>query len=218
MNRIHNSLGRGAALVLLLAASASAVTLSAVQDADVATGGGWDNSTLGGSDHISTNWAEATSVIGHIQFDVSGLAPGSVQQATLRLFHDFNTVPGVDLDIYRVTSSWDEATVTWPTRPSLAASPSSTLSIDGSDTSTEVWREWDVTSLVQSWVDGAETNYGMALVRDPDAEPWPYLRSKDYSGDNHPELVVTVPEPASMALAVACLLTGLLVRSRPLVA
>lgn len=205
-------------IFVVLAANAQAVTLSAVQDADVATGGDthiWDNDTLGDQPYISVNFSGADSVIGHIQFDVSGFSPGTVASATLRLFQDLNSTKGVSYDIQRVDSSWDEATVTYPTRPTLDGTTHATLAIG--DNLTEVWREWDVTSLVQEWVDGVSQNYGMALLRNPDASPWPYFRSKDYtdSTEGLPELVVeTVPEPTGLTLVSLILLGGGTLRFR----
>ncbi len=182
-----------------------AVTLGALQDADVATGDTWDDVTVGTSPWIVENYSLATSVIGHIQFDVSSFSPGTVQSAVLRLFQDFNSTNGVSYDIYRVDSPWDEATVTYNTRPALDSTIYSTLAI--ADSANQVWREWDVTSLVQEWVDGTSTNYGLAILRDPDEQPWPYFRSKDYNlgEEGFPELVVTIPEPASLSLVgLAC--------------
>jgi TGF-beta propeptide len=202
--------------VSTMCSGASALTLGAVQDADVATGGGWDNYTPGLEPWISINYSEATSVIAHIEFDVSSITPGTVMNATLRLFHDLNINNGVAFDVYRIISPWSEASVNYPTRPSLNATLYSTLAI--ADSNVAVWREWDLTSLVQEWVNGASTNYGLAILRNPDEQHWPYFRSKDYSvSQGLPELVVAlVPEPTSLAtfgMAVASLMTQR--RARP---
>lgn len=180
------------------------VTLSATGDADAVsgtTGGGtvYDDMNFGGRQWISENWEDATEVIAHIQFDVSGFAAGTVTSATLRLFQDFNGRDGITYDVFQVMDAWTEDTLTYNNRPTLDGTAAASLTTVG--TASGIWHEWDVTALVQSWVDGGADNHGMAIMRDPNESPWPYFRSRNNDGGNNPELVVNaVPEPASMAV------------------
>lgn len=190
-------LGVGTLSIFALSAAMAQVTLGAVADAD-AVGGPKADDNQGSRPWIMENWDTGVDITGHIQFDVSGFGAGTVTSATLRLFHDFNGQNGVTYNVHRVVDAWDEGTLTYNNRPDLAVATSASLTI--ADFSTGVWREFDVTALVQAWVDGAEANNGMALKRDPNSSPWCYFRSKENLDGNNPELVVNVvPEPASMA-------------------
>lgn len=192
----------GALSVFSMSVAFGQVTLSATADADavagVAGGDDYADNNFGNRPWISENWADSTEVIAHIQFDVSGFAAGTVTSATLRLFQDFNGRDGITYDVFQVMDAWSEATLTHDTRPTLSGTAAASLTTVG--TASGIWHEWDVTALVQAWVDGAADNHGMAIMRDPNEQPWPYFRSRENLDGNNPELVVNaVPEPASMA-------------------
>lgn len=204
MNNLNLRALLGASFGLLTLTGAFAqVTLGSVADADAiagTSGGGDDYSdnNFGNRPWIMESWQNATEVIGHIRFDVSGFSAGTVTSATLRLFQDFNGRDGITYDVFQVLNAWDEGTMTHQTRPNLAGTAAASLTTVG--TAVEVWHEWDVTALVQAWVDGAADNHGMAIIRDPNSNPWPYFRSRENGSGNNPELVVNVvPEPASFA-------------------
>jgi len=104
-----------------------------------------------------------------IEFDLSSIPSGAViSSAKMRLYYykrwDVNPV-GRDLDLYQVTESWDEATVTWDNQP--AYDDSSAIATDQVPASVDTWMEWDVASSVQDIVDGSVDNYGWLLL-DPD--------------------------------------------------
>ena len=73
-------------------------------------------------------------------------------------------------DIVRVTSGWNESTVTWNTQPTLDATIVSSLTV--SDSVNLVYRNWDITSLVQGWHTGASANHGLALLSRNINEPF----------------------------------------------
>ena len=75
--------------------------------------------------------------------------------------------------MYRISQDWSESSVTWNTKPSYSSSEISSLAI-----STSGWKEWDATSVVQDWVEGTITNYGVAFVTE---ESIPRFRSDESS-------------------------------------
>jgi hypothetical protein len=142
-----------------------------------------------------------------VKFDLSSISAGTeISSATLSLYyyewHD-NNPAGRELTCYRVTSGWDEDTVTWNTRPTHCPVVSAACRVPYNP---GAWMNWDVTSDVQMFVnDPAVTNHGWQIK---DEEPWGYcnipwtiFRSTEY-GSFVPSLSV-IPEPASLAL-LAC--------------
>lgn len=130
------------------------------------------------------------------KFDLSSL-PGDVRiiSATLYLYYyewRDNNPGGRDLTCYRITSDWDEETVTWNTRPSYNPEATCYSILPYSPGS---WMDWDVTSDVKSFISGEETNYGWQIM---DTTTWgqfniptPKFLSKEY-GSNIPYLDIEV--------------------------
>ena len=81
---------------------------------------------------------------------------------TSATFHiHLGTANNQTVNIHRITSDWDEMTVTWANFGSAYDGI-----IRGSfavGTTNEVWLTADVTSLVQDWLDGTYPNYGLLL-------------------------------------------------------
>lgn len=98
-----------------------------------------------------------------LKWDLSGIsASATVSSATLRLNVTTVTATGGDptITIERLASAFDEMTTTHNTQPTYAQitpTPSQTVDETG-------WWEWDVTELVQGWVDGTWTNHGLAVI------------------------------------------------------
>jgi len=174
-------------------AAASSVTLNPSQDAYVR------------SDLPSNNYGSSTSlevdaspeIRAYIKFDLSAIPEHSViVSATLRLYASgfeggYTTPPTVC--VYRVTGSWDEATVTWDTQPSY----DNTTSYGCIEVSSG-WNEWDITDLVQAWVNGTYDNYGIAIINQ-------YERKVSFSsreGSYPPELLVEYVEPVTTTVTI----------------
>lgn len=66
-----------------------------------------------------------------------------------------------NIDSLRVTSSWDEATVTWNTMPTVDSGDTYKSSVEGSPMVGDI--EFPVTNLVQAWKNGTVPNYGVRI-------------------------------------------------------
>ena len=99
-----------------------------------------------------------------IKFDLSSIPSHAIiDEASLNLYLEGATgLSTVDISTYFVTSSWDEATVTWNTNPT-----SSLYGIYSSiDNTIGAYKSWEVTSFVTNWVNDPSSNNGL-LLRGP---------------------------------------------------
>jgi hypothetical protein len=63
------------------------------------------------------------------------------------------------VNIYGVSSDWDESTVTWNTKPNIFGAP-----IEGTLTPNAYeWKTVNITALAGKWLDGTYTNFGLLL-------------------------------------------------------
>lgn len=153
---------------------------------------------------LITNWGNNLRSIGLLRFDLSSIDAGSqVNSAVLDLYHETNFNMGQTYSIFRVTEDWDENTVTFNTAPSFDPTAVSSLTI--SDYNEGLFRSWDITSLVDGWVNGAYENYGLWIEEIPvQGSATAYFASSDYRGaSTDPRLTVDhnpVPVPASIIL------------------
>lgn len=97
-----------------------------------------------------------------LKFDLSSVGSPSVEQAKLRLFLEATGGGGYpalnQVAAHRVTSTWSEGTVTYGTAPTF-----NPVAEDVADLYSTGWYEWDITSLVNDWLSGAQTNHGLLL-------------------------------------------------------
>ncbi|ATW24562.1 DNRLRE domain-containing protein [Candidatus Formimonas warabiya] len=90
--------------------------------------------------------------------------------------------------VNRVTSPFSTDTVTYHTRPSYTATPSQ-INVTTSDLFTVV--EIDVTTLVNSWLDGTFPNYGIALTNSDGTTAVEFGTDNIVYEDYFPKLVLT---------------------------
>ncbi|NOZ72199.1 MAG: DUF11 domain-containing protein, partial [Chloroflexi bacterium] len=119
---------------------------------------------------------DSTSTLrGLVQFDLSGI-PAGATIIEARLYatiwkaqgppDHFRYCPG------RAVTAWNEASVTWNNKPTMAGGPPCT---DISATSGQV--SWDMTNTVQEMVAGLTNNHGFYLVRENDtSDPQEHTR------------------------------------------
>jgi len=151
------------------------------------------NSNAGTSDpidirsHISISWLELD---GLIKYNISTLpSNATIQYASLQLyyFHSSDGNPGGhQVNAYKVTSDWDEGTVTWNTQPSNDPEPSS-LAIVPSTLNT--WVFWNLTGDIQLFYLGGAPNYGWRMVDTSGSQECSCYHSKEYS-EYHPLLII----------------------------
>jgi hypothetical protein len=176
---------------------------AAGKDAQIDNGSPANN--YGNEQSLTVNWGLNSRSIGLIEFDLSSIATGStITDATLSLFHNSNEQTNARYDVFRVTSAWNEATVTFNTKPTFDPTAVATLTFTGDG---NVYRNWDVTSVVQGWVDGSFGNFGLWIEEIPvQGTSSAIFLSSDAAANQRPILAidtvdaVATPEPASMLL------------------
>jgi hypothetical protein len=163
--------------------------------------------------------------IGHdtrslVQFDLSSvnLTPAQVAapsfHATFQIYVDSTAEVGfgadpspaspIQVDLTAVggaTPAWSESAVTWNSQPTVTGGVASTATINGINQ----WVSFDVTSLVQQWLNGSLANNGFMLTEDAivGTDPNFVVGVFDSSAGPNAPLLSIVPEPASVLLALA---------------
>jgi hypothetical protein len=121
----------------------------------------------------------------YIQFDLSTVpADAVVVDANLKLYQ-YSTFGDANftLGLHNVTSAWDESTITWNLQPTCSVDAETTSDITIGDIN---WKSWEIDNLVQAWLDGSITNYGVVLKGTDEASVGPamaYFWSSDYTTD-----------------------------------
>jgi hypothetical protein len=130
------------------------------------------------------------------QFDSTTLPNGTtgadIDRATLRLFID-DVLSAGNIDIHRVTSSWEESSLTFNNSPTFDVTPfASNVAIATGDEHKFI--TIDITAEVKNWIDNPTTNFGIALLAQ--AGTHIKLDSKENRGTSHPiELEVALIGP-----------------------
>lgn len=114
------------------------------------------------------------------QYDLSFIPYKSViRSAKLRMCcqSHFRSNETALFNVARVTGEWDETSLSYSNLPS---SEGTYLAEGETMVEPEIWTDWDITALVQMWVDRTCENYGMQIVYpnegSSDAEWWVYNR------------------------------------------
>ncbi|MDJ0917710.1 MAG: DNRLRE domain-containing protein [Woeseiaceae bacterium] len=124
------------------------------------------------------------------RFDLSSLPAGTtINNAVFKLYMIDGPTKG-DVKVYRITSDWQEDSVTWTDIASeYDGAQVEALIPDDTASNSEV--HLNLTSLVQQWINGAVPNYGVLLLSDANNDLSQYA-SKEYGDiDKRPVLEVT---------------------------
>jgi hypothetical protein len=135
----------------------------------------------------------------YLQFNLSAIPTGvDIVSADLKLYHNSSTgTTDLTIRIHKVTSSWQENTLTWINQPDYHPTPESSrlVNVDITD-----WLSWDITNLLQEWLDGSTPNYGLVLKDTDEALGNTYIQcfSSDYIDETslRPKLEIIYLAPA----------------------
>jgi len=148
------------------------------------TGDAYTNSTTPTTNYGAKTLldVDAASQISYIQFDLTSIPAGaSVSQATLKLYvNSVTTAGGFNVDY--VNGSWSEGTIDYSNAPALGASIASGVEITTTEKNHYVLI--NVTPALVAWLDGSQTNDGIALVANGSFNAT--FDSKENSTTSHP--------------------------------
>jgi len=148
---------------------------------------------------------DGATQIAYIQFDLASIpATASISQATLKLY--VNTVTTADsFNVDYVNGAWAESTIDASNAPPLGGTIASNINVTTEDKNQYLLI--NVTSAVQAWLSGAETNNGIALVANSTFNAT--FDSKESTTTSHPaELDIVFAGVAGVATAAGSGLTG----------
>jgi hypothetical protein len=125
---------------------------------------------------------DGASQITYIQFPLTSIPAGaSVSQATLKLYVNAVTTPG-SFNVDYVNTAWTESTIDASNAPTPGTTIASNVNVTTADKNQYILI--NVTSAVQAWLDGTETNNGLALVANSTFDAT--FDSKENTATSHP--------------------------------
>lgn len=186
----HRALRMGlyAALFLGLFLGLAAAQIPATDDSYTASSN--PNSNYGSQSMLDVIGPGVNS---YVRFDLTALPAGltgsNVSKATVRLNVNGVTTSGT-FDVYEVTKSWTEGSITYNNAPVLGTKVNSAVMIP---TSKRNFIDVDVTQALQDWLNGVQGNYGIALVPTSGSSISVSFDSKENTSTSHdPELTVSL--------------------------
>ena len=174
----------------------------------------WPTTNMGSTDELNTEaWTQASVSFvqrGLIEFDLSAIpSTALIQSAYLTLYNNPTSINGTgdgthsymsgsnESVIERVTSSWQESTVTWNTQPSATTVNEVTLL---QNTSPHQDYVSDVTALVQDMINNPTSSFGfmLKLVTEQYYRCMLFASSDHANSALHPKLEICYVDPNSV--------------------
>ena len=135
-----------------------------------------------------------------LQFSLADIPDGaSISSAKVKLYFDGTCLPSGtpcggtshQIDALRMTNSWSPGSKT--SMLAFDATPLTSFTLPSN--AAAQWMNWDITSTVQNWYSGAQSNFGLLLKRatEPSASSGPKPPSRNYAAEPTlgPKLEVT---------------------------
>jgi hypothetical protein len=176
-------------VLAVIAALCPAQTFYPTQDAFVSQGDpGVNFGTYGWLITYSNPWSLLYRTL--MEFDLTSIPPGTpVSSAVLNLYMFDQAGTDFTVDVHSVLASWTEAGVTWNNQPAFNSTVEASLPYQG-----YTWWRFNITDLVQQWVDDPDSNCGLILRNNPEIPGANGWFTKFYSRDttiNRPYLQIT---------------------------
>lgn len=125
---------------------------------------------------------DGATVVTYLQFNLASVpATASISQATLKLYVNSVTTAG-SFNVDYVNGSWAESTIDASNAPPLGGAIASNIAITTADKNQYILI--NVTSAVQAWLSGSESNNGIALVANSNF--YATFDSKENTTTSHP--------------------------------
>lgn len=127
-----------------------------------------------------------------LKFNLGTLMGATINTATLSIYAESTNEAEAGnrtYGVHRNTSDFDETTVTWNAPATFDASASTTTVVTANTTG---FKDFDVATLLQSWVNATYSNYGVTFKVDNEASPasMNYTSTESGTSAQHPKLVV----------------------------
>jgi hypothetical protein len=176
-------------------APGATITLYAVADAYVYSAAPTTNYGTASTLYVGS---QSASAIGRalFLFDLSTIPAGAtVQSASFQAYltQTSSSPTTLDVELKRIDAPWQEMAVTWNTQPGYTGA-NNVIGVG----KTPAYYSWDVTSLVQTWVNGTP-NRGLALMsKNESTLGWRGFASREStSPPNPPRLVINYTLPTT---------------------
>jgi hypothetical protein len=149
--------------------------------------GVYANTNFGTETNLAVKYDYPTDYnrIAYLRFSIAGLPPGSLASVKVRLYGYTQTSPKSCRVSAVADVTWSETSMTWNNRPAIGTQLGNSLSVGTSS----AWREWDVTSYVQSRRNAGATEVSFAIQQDS-ANAYQTIFNSEENTTNDPQLVV----------------------------
>ncbi len=173
--------------------NSSTVSLDAIQDSYIDISNSGVNYGSAGTLNVDRSGGNEGDQQALLEFDVSSISPGSTISSAYLVMEATATTGAFSVNAYEITQAWNENTVTWDTAPTYNNTSITTLTPGGIGE-----HSFEITSLVQSWVDNPANNHGVLLGSEEAGTTTFSYDSRE--GPNFPQLVITYANVAPVAL------------------
>ena len=149
------------------------------------------NGPYGSSTQLRTNQYAAFNQAIELGFDLSSIPAGSSVNSAIVNVYRYGGDGSLTCDIFRITEGWDESTLVDSVAHD-AGNPYDQFVITG-----DGWCTFDITQLVQEWLDATYDNYGVVFYGTAGPGSYQYFHSREYSA-NRPHLEIDYTPPGAL--------------------